>query len=187
MPLPCATAYRLLLCSLLIFCCAVEDFMIEYVGAVVRHSIADLRERTLYNGMVGAGTYVFSLDELCVVDATRQGNMAHLLNHSCGSNCYSKHVMVWDESTSQQRPHVVICAKQDIADGEELTYDYRFSGDDKLPCNCGATECRGFVNKEQDVNSLLARLELAPLSKLKPLICRIVSSAALPSSNKKIA
>ncbi len=30
--------------------------------------------------------------------------------------------------------------------GEELTYDYRFNGEEKLPCNCGAASCRGFVN-----------------------------------------
>jgi hypothetical protein len=34
--------------------------------------------------------------------------------------------------------------------GEELTYDYRFSGDEQLPCNCGAATCRGFVNVDAD-------------------------------------
>jgi hypothetical protein len=31
--------------------------------------------------------------------------------------------------------------------GEELTYDYRFAGEEKLRCNCGAATCRGWVNK----------------------------------------
>lgn len=37
--------------------------------------------------------------------------------------------------------------------GVEATYDYRFSGDDQLPCNCGAPTCRGWVNlpKEEQV------------------------------------
>lgn len=26
--------------------------------------------------------------------------------------------------------------------GEELLYDYRFSGKELLPCNCGARNCR---------------------------------------------
>lgn len=27
-----------------------------------------------------------------------------------------------------------------------MTYDYRFAGDEKLRCNCGAPTCRGWVN-----------------------------------------
>lgn len=33
-----------------------------------------------------------------------------------------------------------------VVAGEELTYDYRFAGQDKLRCNCGAASCRGWVN-----------------------------------------
>jgi hypothetical protein len=32
--------------------------------------------------------------------------------------------------------------------GEELTYDYRFCGEEQLPCNCGAAACRGRVNEK---------------------------------------
>ena len=35
----------------------------------------------------------------------------------------------------------------DIAAGEELCYDYRFAGEQRLPCNCGAASCRRFVNE----------------------------------------
>lgn len=31
--------------------------------------------------------------------------------------------------------------------GIELTYDYRFQGEQKLRCNCGAATCRGWVNE----------------------------------------
>jgi hypothetical protein len=31
--------------------------------------------------------------------------------------------------------------------GEELTYDYRFMGEEQLRCNCGAATCRGMVNQ----------------------------------------
>jgi hypothetical protein len=45
----------------------------EYVGELVRPPVADARERKVYNMMVGAGTYVFALNEQFCVDATRQG------------------------------------------------------------------------------------------------------------------
>ena len=101
--------------------------VIEYAGEMVRPTVADQREAGSYNQLVGAGTYVFCLDDDFMVDATKAGNMAHLLNHSCQPNCYSKHVHVWDEKLGVKVPHVVICAKQAIPVREELTYDYRYA------------------------------------------------------------
>ena len=53
------------------------DMVIEYQGEVVRASVADCRERRLYDTLVGAGTYVFTLnsDHQLAVDATRQGQL----------------------------------------------------------------------------------------------------------------
>lgn len=48
------------------------DLVIEYSGEVVRAVVADLRERQMYDSLVGAGTYIFALDEMCI-DATRAG------------------------------------------------------------------------------------------------------------------
>lgn len=74
---------------------------------------------------VGAGTYVFRMTEEACVDATRTGNMAHLLNHSCAPNCYSRNISLRHEASGVLREHVLLCAKRPIAPGEELTYDYR--------------------------------------------------------------
>lgn len=38
-------------------------------------------------------------------------------------------------------------SQRDIEAGEELTYDYRFSGEEQLRCNCGSARCRGYVNE----------------------------------------
>lgn len=67
-----------------------DEMVIEYVGELVRPSVAEVRERRLYDKLVGAGTYVFRLNTSYCVDATRSGNLAHLLNHSCNPNCVSR-------------------------------------------------------------------------------------------------
>lgn len=102
------------------------DMVIEYVGELIRPSVADVRERTLYNRMVGCGTYIFGLSESACVDATRSGNMAHLLNHSCNPNCISRTITVRSPATGELQDHVIIFAKRDLQPGEELTYDYRY-------------------------------------------------------------
>ncbi|KAF8108700.1 hypothetical protein N665_0104s0026 [Sinapis alba] len=117
------------------------DMVIEYTGELVRASIADKRERLIYNSMVGAGTYMFRIDDERVIDATRAGSIAHLINHSCVPNCYSRVISVNGDE------HIIIFAKRDIAKWEELTYDYRFfSVDERLSCSCGFPGCRGVVN-----------------------------------------
>ncbi|XP_068664824.1 histone-lysine N-methyltransferase ATX2-like [Aristolochia californica] len=117
------------------------DMVIEYIGELVRPPVADLREHFIYNSLVGAGTYMFRIDEERVVDATKAGSIAHLINHSCEPNCYSRMISVHGDE------HIIIFAKRDINQWEELTYDYRFFAiEEKLACYCGFTRCRGVVN-----------------------------------------
>ncbi|OEL35786.1 Histone-lysine N-methyltransferase ATX2 [Dichanthelium oligosanthes] len=117
------------------------DMMIEYIGEIVRPPISDIRERRIYNSLVGAGTYMFRIDDERVIDATRAGSIAHLINHSCEPNCYSRAITVLGDE------HIIIFAKRHIDPWEELTYDYRFfSSDQRLPCYCGFPKCRRIVN-----------------------------------------
>lgn len=136
------------------------DMVIEYTGEIVRPPIADRREHLIYNSLVGAGTYMFRIDDERVIDATRAGSIAHLINHSCEPNCYSRVISVNGDE------HIIIFAKRDIAQWEELTYDYRFfSIDERLPCYCGFPSCRGVVN-DIDADAQMAKL-YAPRSELK--------------------
>ncbi|KAL9242503.1 hypothetical protein vseg_016495 [Gypsophila vaccaria] len=135
------------------------DMVIEYTGELVRPVVADRRENFIYNSLVGAGTYMFRIDDERVIDATRAGSIAHLINHSCEPNCYSRVITVCGDE------HIIIFAKRDILQSEELTYDYRFfSIDERLACYCGFDKCRGVVNdieaEEQTGKLYVSRSEL---------------------------
>ncbi|KAI0523116.1 hypothetical protein KFK09_005506 [Dendrobium nobile] len=130
--------------------------VIEYSGELVRPSIADIREHCIYNSLVGAGTYMFRIDNERVIDATKAGSIAHLINHSCEPNCYSRVISVNGDE------HIIIFAKRDISQWEELAYDYRFFSKDELACYCGFPRCRGIVN---DIEERLVKIE-APRSDL---------------------
>ncbi|XP_042459563.1 histone-lysine N-methyltransferase TRX1-like isoform X1 [Zingiber officinale] len=138
------------------------DMVIEYIGELVRPTIADIRERFIYNSLVGAGTYMFRIDDERVIDATRAGSIAHLINHSCEPNCYSRVISVNGDE------HIIIFAKRDINQWEELTYDYRFfSSDERLACYCGFPRCRGIVN-DTEAEEQVAKIHV-PLSEITQL------------------
>eukprot|EP00475_Leptophrys_vorax_P030759 TRINITY_DN4628_c0_g1_i5.p1 TRINITY_DN4628_c0_g1~~TRINITY_DN4628_c0_g1_i5.p1 ORF type:complete len:440 (+),score=93.67 TRINITY_DN4628_c0_g1_i5:40-1359(+) len=119
-----------------------NDFVIEYIGQLIRPSVAEIREK-LYDKMDVGGSYLFRIDSEVVIDATFKGNLARFINHSCEPNCFTKVISVG------QTKHVVIYAKRDIQVGEELAYDYKFPLEDdhmKVPCTCGKPKCRKTLN-----------------------------------------
>ncbi|KAF8396290.1 hypothetical protein HHK36_017906 [Tetracentron sinense] len=59
-----------------------DDFVIEYVGELIRPRISDIRERH-YEKMGIGSSYLFRLDDGYVVDATKRGGIARFINHSC--------------------------------------------------------------------------------------------------------
>ncbi|CAM6121078.1 unnamed protein product [Calypogeia fissa] len=117
-----------------------DDFIIEYVGELIRTKISDIREQR-YESMGIGSSYLFRIDDEFVVDATRRGGLARFINHSCDPNCYTKII------TIEGQKKVVIYSKRLIQAGEELTYDYKFPLEEKkITCCCGSARCRGFMN-----------------------------------------
>ena len=118
-----------------------DDFVIEYVGQVIRNSVADKRE--VYYDEAGVGScYLFRIDDDCIVDATRRGHIGRFINHCCTPNAYARTVEIGKHTRK-----IVIIALKDLKAGEEVMYDYKFPiEDDKVPCYCGAPNCKGTMN-----------------------------------------
>jgi hypothetical protein len=111
----------------------------EYLGERISHKEADER----YEGadVNDNHTFLFIADRKTVIDATRKGNEARFINHSCDGNCES----------DTEKGRVFIDAIKDIKKGEELGYDYQIGRDRADPpnvdeiyaCRCGSPKCRG--------------------------------------------
>lgn len=61
---------------------AADEMVIEYVGQMVRPSVADLRESKYEADGIGS-SYLFRIDLETIIDATKCGNLARFINHSC--------------------------------------------------------------------------------------------------------
>jgi SET domain-containing protein len=107
----------------------------EYTGRRISKEEAD----ALYED--SPVTYLFGLgDGSVVID----GHCAAMfINHSCDANC----------ETGEEDGRVWIDAIQDIAAGEEITFDYCLydGGDEEALCNCGSPKCRGSMYSKQEI------------------------------------
>lgn len=82
------------------------------------------------------------------IDATRIGNIARFINHSCdGGNLLS--ILV--RNTGSLLPRLCFFAKRDIVEGEELTFSYGTASvrSNGLPCSCGSSSCLGVLPSEE--------------------------------------
>ncbi|CCE64654.1 hypothetical protein TPHA_0I01480 [Tetrapisispora phaffii CBS 4417] len=122
---------------------AAKEMIIEYVGERIRQPVSEMREiRYIKNGI--GSSYLFRIDENTVIDATKKGGIARFINHCCDPSCTAKIIKVGGKK------RIVIYALRDIDVNEELTYDYKFEREEddqeRLPCLCGAPNCKGFLN-----------------------------------------
>ena len=70
------------------------------------------------------------------LDASINSNELRYINHSCDPNTYMRRAY----------RKVEFYTLRPVKKGEELTCDYgETHHDGKLPCKCGASNCRGFI------------------------------------------
>ena len=108
--------------------------VIEYTGERISRRETARRSN-------GSLNYLFTLDNYWTLDGAVGGSGAEYVNHSCDPNCYA-----WIF-----KGHILYMAGRDIQPGEELTIDYRFEPDvERVPCKCGAANCRGTINLKKE-------------------------------------
>ena len=101
-------------------------------------------------GDVDSGhTFLFTLNDDWVIDASYEGNDARWINHSCDPNCEA--VIDENEDGDSRKDRVFIEAIRDIAPGEELSYNYGITLAERhtprlkkiWACLCGSPKCTG--------------------------------------------
>ena len=120
--------------------------VIEYKGRRRTHEEVD----NDVGGDVDSGhTFLFTLNDDWVIDASYEGNDARWINHSCDPNCEA--LIEEDEGGDSRKDRVFIEAIRDIRPGEELSYNYGITLAERhtprlkkiWACLCGSPKCTG--------------------------------------------
>ncbi|XP_058128598.1 histone-lysine N-methyltransferase PR-Set7 [Anopheles ziemanni] len=97
------------------------EFVVEYIGDLISVSEAKQREQ-IYAEDDNTGCYMYYFKhknlQHCIDATAESGKLGRLVNHSRNGNLVTKTVSL------NNRPHLVLIAKEDIEAGVEVTYDY---------------------------------------------------------------
>ncbi|XP_077247734.1 SET domain protein 20 [Tasmannia lanceolata] len=134
------------------------EFVCEYAGELLTTEVAKRRQRK-YDELASHGRFSSAIlvvrehlpsGKACLrmnIDATRVGNIARFINHSCDGGNLST-VLV--RNSGALLPRICFFAARDILEGEELAFSY---GDVRLkpkgmPCFCASSCCLGLLPSE---------------------------------------
>ncbi|KAL3534830.1 hypothetical protein ACH5RR_003291 [Cinchona calisaya] len=129
-------------------------FVCEYAGELLLTKEAQSRQQiydklALSPALLVVKEHLPSRD-LCMrmnIDATRVGNVARFINHSCDGGNLATTLL---RSSGSVLPRVCFFSSRDIQNDEELSFSY---GDTRLnnqglPCFCGSSCCFGILPSE---------------------------------------
>jgi len=115
------------------------EYIMQYTGEILGQ--AEYERRFHWDDMIGRHhSYYMDLHNNCVIDASRYGNDARFINHSCEPNAETQK---WNVKGFEC---VGIFALRDIRYGEEITFDYHaVRQEEARVCLCGASTCRKYI------------------------------------------
>ncbi len=119
--------------------------VIEYVGERITKAESERRADALLREAQGnverGAVYIFELNRRYDIDGNVGYNTAKYINHSCDPNCEADVI----------RGKIWITALREIAQGEELTYNYGYDLDEfeDHPCRCRTSRCVGYIIAEE--------------------------------------
>ncbi|EYU18190.1 hypothetical protein ABFS82_10G068000 [Erythranthe guttata] len=130
------------------------QFVCEYAGELL--STKEARQRQLTYDKIASSPALLVVREhlpsgnTCMrinIDATRIGNVARFINHSCDGGNLD---MVVVRSSGSLLPRVCLFASRDIRENEELAFSYGEVGikPNGQPCFCGSSSCIGILPSE---------------------------------------
>jgi hypothetical protein len=131
--------------------------------------------------------YSFSLDIDKHIDPVQEDgrfDFGHYLNHSCDPNTF---ISIVDEPTST---YIDIVARRDIAENEELNFDYASLEYDtiaQVACECDTVLCRGkihgFIDLPEETRESYEHEGMIPaylLEMKQNVVCRDLKALAAP-------
>ncbi|KAI6233601.1 Histone-lysine N-methyltransferase [Aphelenchoides fujianensis] len=142
--------------------------IIEYVGEIIDRDHCDRRSRRYARNPAHKHHYLMTLTNGLFIDATKLGNDARYINHSCEPNAKTEKWTINkrplrfrnDDGKFEKRitsTCIGFFATKDIRAGEEIVFDYKFErfGKRAQKCYCGAPTCRGFISSNADDNEMI--------------------------------
>ncbi|XP_051982397.1 histone-lysine N-methyltransferase SETDB2 [Xyrauchen texanus] len=83
-------------------------------------------------------------DDVYYLDASKEGNVARFINHSCDPNLFIQNVFT--DTHNKKFPIAAFFTNRMIKAGTELTWNYSYKAgsepDHELPCRCGNRNCQ---------------------------------------------
>lgn len=108
-----------------------KRLVIEYTGELIGRKKKKEREAKRRR------VYLWTIDSYWSLDGAIGGSGAEYINHCCDPNLFVRF----------RGRRVFYYSLRRICNGEELLIDYNFDADqDRIPCRCGAKNCRGTIN-----------------------------------------
>jgi SET domain-containing protein len=142
----------------------VGTWVVQYRGEKITkaESLRRATERDSLGKKNGsARVYIFDLNKKYDLDGNVAGNIARYINHGCETNCEAvKHGSeIWIQAT------------RDIAEGEELLFNYGYGFEHFIdhPCYCRSAKCVGYIVAEADRPKLRRALSRRKPPELTPV------------------